>query len=306
MIRATFRQLEIFMAVATAGSFSRAAADLDISQVSVSKQIAALEQNLGCILFLRRNGATAQISAEGSELLQKAPQLLSAAGGLPRGSGRKAAHSARQVRVAVGEYLLEAYFYPNLAKFQMLHPDVELELVEMAPSLETVAKLPQLRIDLAYFSLAVQPEDAPGRLLTQIHSHLFATPACKQAWLNGRNHPLPMILPLSGSFFDRSTGMILNKLGIAYRVAARAQRDTVRLSMALEGLGAVCTMTEAAAEAVAQGRLVSLDVPLLPLFCYSFSATSAPPPHVQCVDQFFSPLIQHEPRDWDDPTGNRS
>ena len=46
-------QLKVFVAAAQAGSFSRAAEQLHLSQSAVSQNIQALEKTLGVQLFLR-------------------------------------------------------------------------------------------------------------------------------------------------------------------------------------------------------------------------------------------------------------
>jgi DNA-binding transcriptional LysR family regulator len=74
----TIKALRCFIAVANTMSFSRAAATLSISQSAVSKQITALEQQLGQPLFYRHaNGIT--LSEAGKRYLPKvveATQLL--------------------------------------------------------------------------------------------------------------------------------------------------------------------------------------------------------------------------------------
>ena len=68
----TARQLELFVTVADAGSMRRAADLLGISQPSISKQIQALERNVGGELILRTRGGRAVLSKLGHELLEDA------------------------------------------------------------------------------------------------------------------------------------------------------------------------------------------------------------------------------------------
>lgn len=65
----TTRQLELFVAVADAGSMRKAADRLGISQPSVSKQIKALERSVGGELIHRARGGRATLSPLGLGLL---------------------------------------------------------------------------------------------------------------------------------------------------------------------------------------------------------------------------------------------
>src|SRR5437773_3542943 len=71
----TLRQLRIFAAVARLGSFSRAAEELQISQPSVSIQVADLERVLGVDLFTQE-GRRAHLTGAGRVLDEYARRIL--------------------------------------------------------------------------------------------------------------------------------------------------------------------------------------------------------------------------------------
>ena len=67
----SLRELEVFRATISAGSATSAAQRLGISQPSVSRALAQIEQRVGMILFLRQNGRlvpTAEALALNNEL----------------------------------------------------------------------------------------------------------------------------------------------------------------------------------------------------------------------------------------------
>ena len=69
-------RLQVFHAVATAGSFSRAAREiLHISQPAVSKHVQALETELGMML-VQREGNHVRLTEAGRILQQYAEQVL--------------------------------------------------------------------------------------------------------------------------------------------------------------------------------------------------------------------------------------
>src|SRR4030042_5429257 len=69
MVRPTLRQLDILEAVARCGSFSRASADLHLTQPAVSMQIKQLESSLGMPLF-EHIGKRIHLTAAGQETLK--------------------------------------------------------------------------------------------------------------------------------------------------------------------------------------------------------------------------------------------
>jgi DNA-binding transcriptional LysR family regulator len=71
----TLDQLETFVHVARARSFSRAAIVLDLAQPTLSGRIAALEAMLGAPLFHRR-GHTLELTEAGRSLLPYAERML--------------------------------------------------------------------------------------------------------------------------------------------------------------------------------------------------------------------------------------
>src|SRR5690606_8387195 len=70
-----------FCAAADQGSLSRAAASLEIAQSMLSRRIAALERQLGVLLF-HRTGRGVVLTEVGRKLLPRARTVLAEAGGL--------------------------------------------------------------------------------------------------------------------------------------------------------------------------------------------------------------------------------
>src|SRR5258705_660240 len=70
-----FRHLRAFAAIADAGGFARAAVRLNVSQPALSRQIHALEAELGVPLF-DRIGRRVQLTSEGEDLLGRSRRLL--------------------------------------------------------------------------------------------------------------------------------------------------------------------------------------------------------------------------------------
>lgn len=82
MIKDLLPYLPAFAAIARAGSFSRAAAELALSQAAVSYQIKQLEGRLGFALFVRKQGSKIALTEKGSLLLGEYQRLARELDGL--------------------------------------------------------------------------------------------------------------------------------------------------------------------------------------------------------------------------------
>lgn len=79
MLYLTLRQYEYVAAVAQAGSLSAAAAQLNISQPSLSVALTQVEARLGQNLFIRRKGTPITLTAAGDSYVSQVEELLSLA-----------------------------------------------------------------------------------------------------------------------------------------------------------------------------------------------------------------------------------
>jgi LysR family transcriptional regulator, cyn operon transcriptional activator len=69
------RHLRAFATIADVGGFARAATRLHLSQPALSRQIHALEADLGVPLF-DRIGRRVQLTSQGEDLLRRSRRLL--------------------------------------------------------------------------------------------------------------------------------------------------------------------------------------------------------------------------------------
>jgi len=164
------RHLRYFVAVAETLSFGRAARALNLSQPPLSRQIRALEDELGTALFARTRRSV-RLTSAGAALLPEARRLLREADGLKAGALRLAAGEVGTL--ALGFIAVAAYnLLPDLApEFRRRHPGVKLVLQE-ATSDVLLAGLRQGDADVA---LVLPPVDAPGlEYAPLVHDTLIA------------------------------------------------------------------------------------------------------------------------------------
>lgn len=90
------RRLRYFAAVAEAGSFSRAAAELRIAQPALSRRIGELEEELGCALLVR-HGRGVRLTVDGAAVLKRAEEIQRLVAELEREARRGSALGGRIV-----------------------------------------------------------------------------------------------------------------------------------------------------------------------------------------------------------------
>ena len=123
------RHLRGFVAIADAGSFGRAGARLNVSQPALSRQVRALEGELGVQLF-DRIGRRIQLTPEGDDLLRQARRLLTDVESFGERARALKGGQAGVLRVGATPQLLETLLANFLPRYRRAHPGVEVHLVE--------------------------------------------------------------------------------------------------------------------------------------------------------------------------------
>jgi DNA-binding transcriptional LysR family regulator len=170
-----------------------------------------------------------------------------------------------------------------------------VELVELPPIAESVAKMSKLQIDLAYFTLSQDTQIASGEMVSTLDHGLFISPQhpISAEWNPDSPLSLPLLLPLSGSTAESNILQMLQTAGITnYHVVAHVQRADTMIQLAVEGVGSCWAMSHFVKEHVEQQRLRELNVRAGKLCRYRFRRPAMQPAaHVDVVDQFLTLLI---------------
>src|SRR5215831_15453184 len=132
--------IKAFEAAARLGSFTRAAAELNVTHGAVSRQIRLLEDWPGTRLFLRTSRNAVPTEA-GTELLAEAGPVLDR---LAEVSQRLQHHApaAEVIRVSALPTFAMRWLIPRLPEFQSQYPGVELQIFTASTSAE------QFRMDV--------------------------------------------------------------------------------------------------------------------------------------------------------------
>ena len=143
------RKLRYFVAVADTLHFGRAAEQLHIAQPVLSRQIRALEQDLGTALFTRDSHGVVLTDA-GTQLLTDAAPLLASADAARR---RVTAAARGDQRLMVG-FRAGIAVAPAVQQFATRHPDVPVD-VQRIEADEQAGMLLDGRIDIGYVRLPI-------------------------------------------------------------------------------------------------------------------------------------------------------
>ena len=126
------KQLRYFVAVAETLHFGRAARRLNLTQPPLSRQVAALEKDLG-VRLLERHARTAILTPAGQQFLADARAVLASLDQACRNAKR--AESGEMGQLTIGFMMVAAHHVmPRLARaYATAFPDVRLKLAEVIP-----------------------------------------------------------------------------------------------------------------------------------------------------------------------------
>ncbi len=164
--------MRLFLAAWETGSLSGAAERLGVAQATMSRRMAALEDQVGHVLFDRsRTGLLPTVAAE--QLLPHAEAMAAAAGSAEAAlSGLERAPRGR-VRVAVPPGLAFDVFPPLLPVVRARYPDLRLEVLAGNFPVDLLRR----EADLAIRTARPTHGDLVFRALPDVPIHAYAHPA---------------------------------------------------------------------------------------------------------------------------------
>lgn len=269
MSRIVLDDLNAFLAVAREKSFTRAAAQLGVSQSALSQTLRGLEERLGLRLLARTTRSVAPTEAGDRLMRAIGPHLESVAEALTAVS-RLRDTPAGAVRITSTEHAANSLLYPAIARLARDYPEISIELC----------------VDNAFADIVAERFDAGVRIGEQIEKDMIAVrigPDMRMAIVGApayferyppphtprdltRHRCVAMRLPTFGGLLPwefEKDGRAVNvqiEGGLIFNTMALGLRAT------LDGLGLGYCQADLVAPYVADGRLVSV----LEEWCPSF------------------------------------
>ncbi len=247
MNRPDWNQLKAFLETAETGSLSAAARKLGLTQPTLSRQVASIEQQLGVTLF-ERIGKAMVLTSTGHTLLEHARVMGAAAEDL-RMAAAGHSQAVDGVVCVSASATVAAYLLPGvLQQLRLQAPGIVIDLVTS----DALSDLRRRQADIAIRHLRPDQADLIGRKLRDAEAGFYAS----REWVGRNGHPRTVQEALRHDFVgvDRSGHYLeyLRQHGLPLETAnfsCYAENTLSNWSLVRSGLGIGPMMVEIAATA---------------------------------------------------------
>jgi len=271
MHHVTLRQLKVFEAAARNQSFSRAAAELHLTQPGVSMQVKELEGNAGLPLF-ERIGRKMHITEAGRELLRHTHEILRALKDAE--DTLDALKGLRGGHLNLGVTSTAKYFSPQLfARFRQQHPTLDFRLAVSNREF-VIEQLAGNEVDLAIMG---RPPEALATVAEPFAPHPFVIIAAPDHPLAGRRR-IAVARLAAETFLVREPGSgtrsamqnFIEDHGFAIRVGMEMTSNETIKQAVMAGIGVSFLSRHTIGLELESRKLVVLDVRGLPVMRHWF------------------------------------
>lgn len=143
-----WNDLRYVLAMHRTGSFTDAGRKVGVSETTVSRRIAALEDRLGLKLVQKAGSAGYEVSDLGRLVLEHAEIVEQQAGAILELAGNKAT-TIGTVRLSAVPLVINRILVPELHRLQDKHPELVLELIPESRNIDLTKREADLAIRLA-------------------------------------------------------------------------------------------------------------------------------------------------------------
>jgi DNA-binding transcriptional LysR family regulator len=258
MARENLNDLLAFIAVAREGSFTKAAAQLGVSQSALSQTVKELEARLGLRLLTRTTRSVAPTEAGERLMLNVAPRLDEVENELAALSELRD-KPAGTLRITASEHASNSILMPKLAELLPDYPDVRVEI----------------NSDNRLVDIVEQRYDAGVRLGEQVAKDMIAVrigPDIRMALVGSPSYfdkrPPPktpqdltehlcinLRLPTLGGLYAWELKKGKRELNVRVDGQLTVNSSSQLVSAALAGLGLAFTLEDLVSDAIAKGAL---------------------------------------------------
>lgn len=166
-----WNQVRAFLVTAEEGSFSAASRALGLTQPTLGRQVAALEDRLGIVLF-ERVGRSLALTEAGLELLDHVRTMGDAATMVALAASGQAQSVAGHVAITATDSLAVHLLPPALARIRAEAPGITVEVIAS----NDVQDLRRREADISIRHVRPEQPDLIARYLRDLKMRLYATP----------------------------------------------------------------------------------------------------------------------------------
>lgn len=177
-----YRDIVAFITVARARSFTRAAAELGVSQSALSHAIRQLEERLGLRLLTRTTRSVSPTEA-GQRLLERVSPRFAVIADELASLSELGSKIAGTVRITASDFAFNAFVWPRLSGELLKYPEVKLEIVNDPALTDIIAER---------FDAGIRPGDRIGKNMASVpvSPELQTVIVASPAYL--RHNPTPL------------------------------------------------------------------------------------------------------------------
>ena len=253
-----WNQLKAFLETADTGSLSAAARKLGLTQPTLSRQVAAIEQRMGVTLF-ERVGKAMALTPTGLDLLEHARAMGAAAEALSLAATGRSQAVGGVVSVSATDVVAAHLLPPLVRQLREAEPGITLEVI----SSNALSDLLRREADIAIRHVKPEQPELIARLIREAAANFYAS----EDWVKAHGHPRHAAevahLPFVGS--DRSGQFLayLRQHGLPLTEAnfsCYADHSMAHWALVRHGLGIGAMMEEVARDTPGIVRVLD-DVP---------------------------------------------
>ncbi|MFC1323736.1 MAG: LysR family transcriptional regulator [gamma proteobacterium symbiont of Ctena orbiculata] len=159
-----------FLVTVEEGSLSAAARALGLTQPTLSRQVAGLEEELGVALF-EKVGRGLELTPSGAELLEQVRTMGDAAVNLKLTAAGQSNTIEGEICISATDLIANLVMPILVQKLRHLYPAIRVELVVS----NTLSDLRRREADIAIRAMAPEDPDLIARKLGDITGHLYAS-----------------------------------------------------------------------------------------------------------------------------------
>jgi DNA-binding transcriptional LysR family regulator len=170
-VKFDWNRARAFLVTAEEGSLSAAARALGMAQPTLGRQVDALEEELGVILF-ERVGRGFTLTPNGRELLDHVRAMGEAANRISLSAAGRADAIEGTIRITASEAHAAVLLPPILAKLRLQEPGIRIEVVASSATSDLLRR----EADIAIRNYQPTEPDLIAKRIRDIPARLYATP----------------------------------------------------------------------------------------------------------------------------------